>query len=1084
MRLQPAVFLSLLSFAACRCEPPPTVEGLGEINIVFPLDGLMVSRPDGVYDFQGIAMGSTRTLQVTVRNVGKGPLDVDTLELVSGDGEVFTLPFQAGRVAASDSLSWATTFTAPVTADAQKSYGAHFKLTASNTETGKETADIELKGIAVKAECAMPDTLDFGGVAVGATEKRTVHFQNLTSLDAQGALSAITSSNGDYAAFHYGPGWQEGPILLPSGAMKDVTFTFGPTQTQTYSALVQLKAAEHCAAQPVKLIGLGVTSAVDCAATDFAWLPPGLTLTKQATLTNYALQDVVLTGLAATTNDFASGATTVTVPAAQRVMASGGGLMLQPGTVTLPVTFKPTKLGPLDAAITGNTNLGAQPKVTCTLSGKGGGPDIELKPSGTLDVGAVPYFPTAPAPYFITRRLTVQNLGVAPTPADVRANLHLGVNGVGPQFFRVTPKNADSLESEICVGVYDASNPDPGARCSNAPPSSYDPALGIVAIGAQALLDVPLRITPSAANKHMEWDVEVFSDDPDEPVSKLTVRAHSVTLPPCSFLVAPTNLQFGLVTPPVSRELTFQVRNLGQNTGEDCLVTHLDLAPGADSTFSLPDGELDQRTIAPGQSLSVKVRATGQGLATTTLRQVMGAVRVGISSPTFPQIDVPLTAFMGLSCLTIAPSDLDFGTVKKGCASQRRTFTVYNTCQAAVTLNGWSVSAGAGQPAGGPDCPGTSACPEFAFDGAAPVAPGAMLLAGATMPTTFGLRYHPLDLGKDMGAVTLDVTQNGTRVDQLITLTGVGDNAGLNTDVFSQDPRPKADILWVIDSSCSMRDEQLYLSQNFAATITYANSAVPGGIDYQMGVIDSDPNTATGGHLRGDPLNPKVLRFNTPNVEPLFRAKVQVGTAGSGNEHFADVAVRALTAPLVNTDNAGFLRPDAVLAVIAVTDAGDQSQLPTSVLMGLLRNIKGASKPNLFSYNVIGPFTPSVPPGCEYDDYVDTTLHNDLVTAFNGKTGQICATQSSPQTEWAQTLTAIGTTAFGYRDRFFLSSLPDMSQVPVFTVQLDGINVPPTDTTGSLVWSYDLTTNSVKFTAQFVPEPGQALTIAYHVLCN
>ena len=75
-------------------------------------------------------------------------------------------------------------------------------------------------------------------------------------------------------------------------------------------------------------------------------------------------------------------------------------------------------------------------------------------------------------------------------------------------------KQSCTSASEICVGVYDAMNPNPAARCSNAPPNSYDPQLGIQAIGATALLDVPVRITPEAANKSMEWDVEVFSNDP------------------------------------------------------------------------------------------------------------------------------------------------------------------------------------------------------------------------------------------------------------------------------------------------------------------------------------------------------------------------------------------------------------------------------------------------------------------------------------------------------------------------------------------------------------------------------------------
>src|SRR4051794_16735889 len=98
MRSPAAVFLALLTVGACRCEPPPTDPGKGELGIVYSLDGLMVTRANGVYDFQGIAMGSTRTLNVTVKNLGKGALDLVSLELVSGDGAVFSIPFEAGTL--------------------------------------------------------------------------------------------------------------------------------------------------------------------------------------------------------------------------------------------------------------------------------------------------------------------------------------------------------------------------------------------------------------------------------------------------------------------------------------------------------------------------------------------------------------------------------------------------------------------------------------------------------------------------------------------------------------------------------------------------------------------------------------------------------------------------------------------------------------------------------------------------------------------------------------------------------------------------------------------------------------------------
>ena len=126
-------------------------------------------------------------------------------------------------------------------------------------------------------------------------------------------------------------------------------------------------------------------------------------------------------------------------------------------------------------------------------------------------------------------------------------------------------------------------------------------------------------------------------------------------------------------------------------------------------------------------------------------------------------------------------------------------------------------------------------------------------------------------LEPDMGAFLIKATQNSQNVDYVVTLRGKGDDMGLNTDVFRQDSKPKADILLVIDDSCSMADKQTALSQNFASFIRYANTA---GVDYQIGVVTTYLNSATEGVLLGDAMNPKILRPSTPNVENLFRAKV------------------------------------------------------------------------------------------------------------------------------------------------------------------------------------------------------------------
>src|SRR5262249_54953884 len=143
------------------------------------------------------------------------------------------------------------------------------------------------------------------------------------------------------------------------------------------------------------------------------------------------------------------------------------------------LTFTPALLGVRQGQLTGATTLTKQPMLSCPLRGVGGGPDIDVKPLN-MNFGQVPFFGLT-QPFFVTRKITIQNLGTAPTPPDPKANLHLKM-GMAGTYFEAVSKNADSPVSVICVGDYDAST----NTCSWAPPTSFDNTIGLVASGAKA----------------------------------------------------------------------------------------------------------------------------------------------------------------------------------------------------------------------------------------------------------------------------------------------------------------------------------------------------------------------------------------------------------------------------------------------------------------------------------------------------------------------------------------------------------------------------------------------------------------------
>ena len=137
----------------------------------------------------------------------------------------------------------------------------------------------------------------------------------------------------------------------------------------------------------------------------------------------------------------------------------------------------------------------------------------------------------------------------------------------------------------------------------------------------------------------------------------------------------------------------------------------------------------------------------------------------------------------------------------------------------------------------------------------------------------------------------------------------------------------RTDILFVVDDSGSMQPHQTNLANNLAAFINkLQTSAVVN--DFQIGVTTTSV-TGFGGNGTGEQgcfVGP-ILAGGSPTLVADFQAQVAVGTGGSGKEQPLLAMRRALEGPLPAgcTNNAGFLRPGAKLAVVLLTDEDDCS---------------------------------------------------------------------------------------------------------------------------------------------------------------
>lgn len=190
-------------------------------------------------------------------------------------------------------------------------------------------------------------------------------------------------------------------------------------------------------------------------------------------------------------------------------------------------------------------------------------------------------------------------------------------------------------------------------------------------------------------------------------------------------------------------------------------------------------------------------------------------------------------------------------------------------------------------------------------------------------------------------------------------------NNGLET-FTSRGPGGKVDILFVDDNSASMDPEQAALGNRFAS---FANAMT--NVDWQAGIITTDCTTGSPFNfcgqlldMTGRPAGEYVLRPTTPNYLDVFRNTIQRpetrdcllnNNCPSGREEGLRSSIQAMN--LRDTDNSGFFRNDADLAIVMLTDEDEMSSAPATAtrpqqVVDAFRGIWGTTK-KLSSYGII-----------------------------------------------------------------------------------------------------------------------------------
>ena len=263
------------------------------------------------------------------------------------------------------------------------------------------------------------------------------------------------------------------------------------------------------------------------------------------------------------------------------------------------------------------------------------------------------------------------------------------------------------------------------------------------------------------------------------------------------------------------------------------------------------------------------------------------------------------------------------------------------------------------------------------------------------------------------------------------------------------------------------------MSANLGAFLQFAQAQQ---IDYQIAVTTTDVEGGEDGRfvpVAGAPADRIVTPRTQPSPEAVFAANVNRGINGSADEQGLQAAYLALSNPLIFGHNAGFIRPDAVLSIIILSDEPDSSPGTVDFFINFFLSIKGFRNNNLFSLSAIVGDSPS---GCTGPggNAGDGGRYIASATRTGGVFQSICIS------DWSRALEDLSSSAFGFKSRFFLSNQPVLASVKV---TVDGVEVPNASGAGTINWSYEYGTNSINFTPFATPEPGAEITVEYVVEC-
>lgn len=331
----------------------------------------------------------------------------------------------------------------------------------------------------------------------------------------------------------------------------------------------------------------------------------------------------------------------------------------------------------------------------------------------------------------------------------------------------------------------------------------------------------------------------------------------------------------------------------------------------------------------------------------------------------------------------------------------------------------------------------------------------------------------------------------------------VDEKADLFKQVYSRND--KIDILFVVDNSGSMAEEQANLASSFSNFISHFDEKK---LKFQIGITSTDSRLSTSwwnntgtysadcdgspypkpyqyfpnngfGSLLAYTGNPKILTPDTANYVTKFQQNTALGICGSGGESGLLAATQFLSpAKLASTGwNSGFVRDDAFLAVIVLSDEdesvgdGSATYIKTNTtnknnrinnFISALEYAKGDLDRVRFDA-IVAPSLALCPTAPEAGAV--GTVYMEVAAQLGGRTSNICA-------DFSGDLDTLGTDLVELATKFKLLQPP----VAGIEVSVNGVKIAESSVNG---FTFNESTLEVEFHGTAIPPENAQISVNY-----